>query len=262
MSRKDQVIRLGFVVMALLVSTGIVLGLPTGSMTITPSGSVIGGAGPLKPSFDFTQVTKARVDDGAVPPAMPGPVQIGFLNTDTAFAEDACDMAGSTTQPDNAHGIQWRVILRGTSNVNGFTVNAPGNPNQGSYKTDNEAIVWATFSTSIQGQNPVSRRGSADVTIANERSGNLSDRGRVEMGTQAAPFAVTGDPDDNYTVTLNYGGNARVTLEALRPEVEVGGLAFAGNFTGSISAWQVAPGGQATLLKQANGVDDASWEIK
>lgn len=262
MGRSRYTIRVALVVSALSLTAGIIFGLPTGSLTITPSGSVVGGAGPLKPSIVFTAETRARVDDGALLPAAPGPVQIGFSNTDTAFAEDICDMAGSTTQPDNGHGIQWRVILSGNCNVNGFTVNAPGNPDQGTYKTENEAHVWAKLSTSISGQAPTSKRDDASVKISNDKAGNLTDRGLVEMGTQAAPFKVTGDPNENFTVTLSYGGNARVTLEALRPEVEVGGLAFAGRFRGSISAWQIAPGGHATLLKQANGVDDASWEIK
>lgn len=262
MNKKKKLLGSAVGLIALVCSAGLALALPSGSVTITPAGSTVGGAGPLQPSFNFGPVTTARVDDGAVPPAVPGPVQIGFSNTDTAFAEDKCTMEGSTTQPDAGHGIRWQLILEGRCNVNGFTVNAPGNPDQGSYLTESESTVWARFASTIQGQNPVTRRGNAEVSIANEQAGNLTDNGRVQMGTQAVPFLVTGDRDENFTITLEYGGNAGVKLEALRPEVEVGGLAFAGTFTGSISAWQVAPDGAATLLKQPDGVTDASWEIE
>ena len=169
-------------------------------------------------------------------------------------------MSGSTAQPDSGCGIQWKVILEGHCNVNGFTVNAPGDPYDGSYLTEEAAALWATFTK--QNETPVSQTGDAAVTIRNDQAGNLSDVGTVEMGTDDAPFLVQGDPDENFSITLYYGGNAGVELQALRHEVEVGGLAFAGNFDGSISAWQVAPGGTATLLKQANSTDDALWDIK
>lgn len=258
-------LRVAVVLSLAFVGVGTVVGLPTGSATITPSVSATGGAGPLKISVDTSAVTSARVDDGGDPddPTVdPEAVTIGYNSADSAEGEDTCTFVGTATQPDAGCGIRWVSHLAGNCNVRGFTVNAPGDLKAGSYSTDNEARVWGTYSTSIAGAPETSAEGEARVTISNNSSGDLADVDTMELGTASVPFITTGDPNENYSVTLTYSGRAAVALKAHRPEVEVGGLAFAGDFTGSISAFQVAPGGAETLLKKANGVDDAIWELK
>jgi hypothetical protein len=240
------------------VFLGLYLGMSWGvaevSVGVVPSGSTTGGAGVLKPSYDFGPKTEAEVSDGD--PFDPGPAKLHFQNTDSAMAEDTSTYQITIQGVGGSAETLIDVHLIATGSVTALTEHAPGSPS-GTYLTD--ASAW--FSANLAGGTFVDG-GEVVETIATGDSGSITTHANWT-------FADAVDPVVPYTIShtgqgsivFEYTVGVGVALQAQRPEVTVGGGGVSHVIVGEIAAWDYSDPLNPVIAKQPDN-SDAIWYLE
>lgn len=224
-------------------------------VTYTPSGSTTGGAGVLIPDYYTSGTTGAQVDDGS---PLGDVAWLSYRNTDSATAEDSREYVVTMDNGGVGDDTKLLVYLEADLYVEVGTQNAPGDPKTGSYKTDASASGYVSL---WLGADYVTEE--AHEAITNNSAGNIStpktllcaDPNDPTLGRSA--WFASAPP---ISTLVAYGLHCGAVLEALRPEVEVGAQAQAGNVSGELIAWDYSDPLNPAIAKQSDGTD-AIWNF-
>lgn len=225
--------------------------------TVTPSGGTSGGGGVLVPDYETNAVTGAHIDDGTPDPL--GDFELGWLsynNSDSATATDCC--VCTFDYDDQSPGdklLTVRITAGGGAAVE-VGGNAPGTLDEGTYKAE----VVLSFSANLGA-------GYAICGVTGHAKIENNDTAPVEI----TPTWSFTDPNDasqpvEYPVggplyaSLTYNVQVQATLEALRPEVDVGAAGALSVQSGYAVIWDMSVSPPVIARKQ--DTTDAIWVLE